>query len=140
MDKTIEINIETSLGLLDRATAKFATKGYAPCVKIYTNAYSIHSAQMSISPAFLLPRTRLYRSIPVTRIEGAVYAKSITIQPDAVVVSNCVNPDADDDGDGIPNLTEMVIGDAPDNGDDYTLMGVPSPAMIDNTQDQNSFL
>ena len=74
-----------------------------------------------------------------THIEGAVYAKSITIEPDAVLVSNCADPDEDDDGDGVPNLIEMVIGDAPNDGEDYTLMGVPSPAMIDNTQDQTVF-
>jgi len=43
-----------------------------------------------------------------------------------------VNPNADNDGDGIPNLTEMIVGDAPDNGEEYTMMGVPSEAMISN--------
>ena len=47
-----------------------------------------------------------------------------------------MDPDEDDDGDCVPNLIEMVIGDSSNDGEDYTLMGVPSPAMIDNTQVQ----
>jgi RHS repeat-associated protein len=136
MDKTIEVNIETSLGLSDRAVAKFATKGYAPCVKIYTNAYSI-SFGTDVNLTGILTAPNAAVSINSRdRIEGAVYAKSITLLPDAIVVSNCVDPNGDADGDGIPNLTEMVIGNAPDSGEVYTLMGVPSPAMIDNSREQ----
>ena len=139
MDKTIEINIETSLGFLDRATAKFKTSGYAPCVKIYTNAYSITiGTDVNLTGILTAPNAAV-TICSRTHVEGAVYAKSITLEPDAVLVSSCVNPNADDDGDCVLNLTEMVIGDAPDNGEDYTLMGVPTPAMIDNTQDQTVF-
>jgi len=139
LDKTIEINIETSLEFLDRATAKFATTGYAPCVKIYTNDYSVRiGTEVNLNGILTAPNAAV-TICSRTHIEGAVYAKSITIEPDAVLVSNCVDPNDDDDGDCVLNLTEMVIGDAPNNNEDYTLMGVPTPAMIDNTQDQTVF-
>ncbi|MBN1130161.1 MAG: fibronectin type III domain-containing protein [Chitinispirillaceae bacterium] len=41
INKVIEINVGTSLNLQDGAIAKFPVKGYAPCVKIYTNAYIV---------------------------------------------------------------------------------------------------
>ncbi|NLD99661.1 MAG: DUF4258 domain-containing protein, partial [Fibrobacter sp.] len=137
IDKTVEVNIETSLELLDRATAEFVTKGYAPCVKIYTNAYSIDIGTNVQLCGILTAPNALVNINSRTQIEGAIYAKSISLEPDAVVISSFVNPNADDDGDCIPNLTEMMIGDKPDRGDDYTLMGVPHPAVIDNSPDRS---
>lgn len=135
MDKTVEINVETNVELQDRATAKFVAKGYAPCVKLYTNAYAIRIGT-DINLAGIL--TAPHAAVTIcsrTKIEGAVYAKSISLEPDAIFMSSFINPDDDDDGDCVPNLTEMMLDDAPDDGEDFTLVAIPHPALIDNTGD-----
>ncbi|HEX2958167.1 MAG TPA: PA14 domain-containing protein [Chitinispirillaceae bacterium] len=135
MDKTIDINVETNLELQDRATAKFVDKGYAPCVKLYTNAYAIRIGT-DIDLAGILTAPHAAISIcSRTKIEGAVYAKSISLEPDAIFMSSFVNPDDDFDGDCVPNLTEMMLNDKPDDGEDFTLVAIPTPALIDNTDD-----
>lgn len=133
IDKTIAINIETSLGLLDRATAKFATKGYAPCVKIYTNAYSI-TIGTDVKLAGILTAPNAAVSINSrTSIEGAIYAKTISLQPDAVVESGCVSPNSDCDGDGIPNLVENVLGTDPADSLNYPYYAVQDKYVLSGT-------
>jgi RHS repeat-associated protein len=135
MDKTIDINVETNLELQDRSKAKFVAKGYAPCVKLYTNAYAIRIGT-DINLAGIL--TAPHAAVTIcsrTKIEGAVYAKSISLEPDAIFMSSFINPDDDDDGDCVPNLTEMMLNDAPDDGEDFTLVALPTPALIDNAED-----
>jgi RHS repeat-associated protein len=135
MDKTIEINVETTFELKNFATAKFPDKGYAPCVAIYTNAYSVNiGTDVKLNGILTAPNANVLIESR-TRIEGALYAKNISTRPAAVFMSSCINPNDDDDGDCILNLTEMMLSDEPDNPIAYSLIAAPHPAMIDNTED-----
>lgn len=137
MDKTVEINVETFLKFENDATAKFITKGYAPSVKIYTNAYEVYFGNTVKLTGILTAPHAAVTIQSRTAIEGAVYAKSISLSPEAVFLSSYINPNDDGDGDCVPNLTEMMLNDAPDDGEDYTLVAVPHPAMIDNSKPED---
>jgi RHS repeat-associated protein len=137
MDKTIQINVETTFELKNSATAKFPGKGYAPCVAIYTNAYSVNiGTEVTFNGILTAPNATVLIDSRTT-IDGAIYARNISTRPDAVFMSSCVNPNDDDDGDCILNLTEMLLRDEPDNPIAYSLVAAPHPAMIDNMQDQS---
>jgi RHS repeat-associated protein len=136
IDKTIDINVETSITLDDRATLKFVDKGYSPYVKIYTNTYALTiSNQVKITGILTAPHATVSIGSQ-TSIEGAVYAKIINFAPDAIVNSAFVDPNRDDDGDGVPTGIEMnpLIGTDPNDPASYTPVAIPESVTIDNTE------
>ncbi|MFP4418656.1 MAG: hypothetical protein ACLFSB_15440, partial [Chitinispirillaceae bacterium] len=67
--------------------------------------------------------------------DGELHARKIVVDPDAIINSNLANPEADSDGDGVPNITEVYMNTDPTDATSVIPVAVPSPALIDPSVD-----
>lgn len=72
-----------------------------------------------------------------TQCKGALYARKITLQPDVIMTADLLDPEGDEDGDGIENIIETVMGSDPMNSSDYPVIHGRDKLFIDNTVNQN---
>ena len=79
---------------------------------------------------------QLYNGV---QCDGALYAKKVLIEAVAGVESGGTDPDRDPDNDFVPSFSEYKLHTDPYDPLDYTAIGIPSNAMIDNTAEQTVF-
>ncbi|NLE02315.1 MAG: hypothetical protein GX640_20825, partial [Fibrobacter sp.] len=68
---------------------------------------------------------------------GAIYAKTITLEPDSRVMSSMVDPNGDADGDSIPNYLEIQMGTNPADPTSFKAAAIPDQSII-NTVDEDA--
>ena len=130
----VEIDVVGDVEFSDRSKMVFKDKGYIPFVRLYTNDDNMVriGCQVELNGILTAPHGDIHM-YSGAQCNGALYGKTITVEPDAVILSGMVNPETDSDGDGIPNLLEVVTNTDPEDPDDYKLIAVPHPLLIDNS-------
>lgn len=137
MAQNLEIKAAGEFIVSDRATMQFATTGYAPSVKIYTNDPNTISIGVNSKIAGLLYAPYALVSVySYTQCNGAIYAKQIKIEPYAIVTSSLVDLDGDADNDGVPNYIEVKNGTDPLDSLSFNMVAIPHPVIVDNAKNQ----
>jgi len=134
----LEIFINNEFEMSDRTKAKFAgTNTYSPAVRIYTNDPNVVriGTHVPIAGIIFAPQAEVQISDGV-QLDGAIYAKKVKIDAIANLESGVVNPDGDFDNDYVPTFSEYKLHTNPRDPLDYTAIGIPDNAMIDNTVGQ----
>ncbi|MBN1576041.1 MAG: fibronectin type III domain-containing protein, partial [Chitinispirillaceae bacterium] len=145
-DATVELDVEFSdmvdievsgdFELSDRSKVVFADEGYVPFIRFYTN--DANTVRIGCDVQFNGTLTAPHGNIAMysrAQCSGALYGKTITIEPDAVILSDMTNPESDNDGDGIANVLEVIMGTGLNDSTDFIPIAIPSKAWIDNSQD-----
>ncbi|MBN1603802.1 MAG: RHS repeat-associated core domain-containing protein [Chitinispirillaceae bacterium] len=133
----IDISSSGEFDLQDRAELKFNTLSYAPSVKIYSRDANILRIGVDAKTAGII--TAPFATVNMftgARCDGAIYAKVINVEPGAIINSAYVDPNRDDDGDGVPTGIEIdpEIGTDPTRPDSYKPVAIPDNVVIDNTK------
>lgn len=135
----IDISSAGEFDLQDRAELKFATSfTYAPSVQIYSRDQNELRIGVGVKTVGII--TAPFATVNMysgARCDGAIYAKNINVEPDAIINSTMVDPNRDDDGDGVPTGIEIdsVINTDPLNPASYKPVAIPDQVVIDNTNE-----
>jgi RHS repeat-associated protein len=142
-DAIIELDIETSdmveidvvgdVEFSDHSKMVFKEDGYVPFVRLYTNDANMVriGCQVELNGVLTAPHGDIHM-YSGAQCNGALYGKTITVEPDAVILSGMVNPENDNDGDGLPNYLEVVLGTDMDDSLSYVPIAIPSRSWLNN--------
>jgi len=132
----IDIEIGGDLEFSDRSKVTFADKGYIPLIHFYTNDSNTVriGCDVQFNGILIAPHGNV-AMYSRAQCSGAIYAKTITIEPDAVIMSEMTDPEKDSDGDHIANILEVVMNTDPFDPTSYHPIAIPSKAKIDNSSD-----
>jgi hypothetical protein len=127
------IDVATDITFSDRSTLTFSSKSYAPSVQIFTNdPDSIRiGTDVKLSGILIAPSAKI-QMYSRAQCDGAIYAKTIILEPDSKVMSSLVDPNGDADGDSVPNFLEIQIGTDPTNPVSFKAVAIPNQTIIDN--------
>ena len=131
----IEIDIQGNFQLSDRATMQLSGFSYAPTVQIYSNYNgNIQIGNDSRVAGIITAPNAVVNMYSRAQCDGAIYARQIIVEPDAIVASNLVDPEGDADGDGLSNYTEVFVTHTdPLDSLSYKEIASPCPSRIDNS-------
>jgi RHS repeat-associated protein len=133
----VDVQVEGYFELSDRSKVEFLNGGYVPFMRFYTNSTGM--VRLGVQVVFNGTLTAPHGDIHVysgTQCNGALYGKFITVEPGTVVNSGeVVNQCADNDGDKIANIIEILMGTDPDDASSFKPIAIPSEVCIDNTQE-----
>ncbi len=135
-DEMLDLEVAGDLELSDRSVVLLSNGGYVPFIRFYTNDTNTVriGCDVRFNGMLLAP---LGEIVMYSRAQcsGALYGKKVSIEPDAVILSDMIDPNGDRDGDGVPNVIEAITGTDPGDCSDYEQVAIPCPALIDNTQE-----
>ena len=136
MNDMVEIDVVGDVEFSDRSKMVFKEEGYVPFVRLYTNDDNMVriGCQVEINGIVTAPHGDIHM-YSGAQCNGALYGKTITVEPDAVILSGMVNPELDNDGDHIANYLEVILGTDMNDANSYYPIAIPSRAWIDNTSD-----
>lgn len=140
MIQNLEIRIAGDMAVNDRSTMLFQSTGYAPSVRIYTNDQNTVNISPDTRIAGLVyapfANVSMYSR---AQCNGAIYAKQITVEPDAIVSSSLVDLDGDADHDGDPNYIEVIhLHTDPLDSLSFKDIAIPDPVIVNtNYTDAN---
>lgn len=128
----IEIDIQRNMDISDRAKLRFSGFSYSPAVRMYTNdPDTLRIGCDAVISGILSAPNAVVNIFSRAQCDGAIYSKEIIIEPDVGVSSSLVNPDGDDDGDGISNYTEIFVTKTdPLDSNSYKKILIPFPSKI----------
>ncbi|NLD99463.1 MAG: RHS repeat-associated core domain-containing protein [Fibrobacter sp.] len=125
------IDVSGDVQFSDRSTVTFSDNSYSPSVQIYTN----DSDEISIGTNVIMSGILVAPHAKVivysnAQCNGAIYAKTITLEPDSRVMSSMVDPNGDADGDSIPNYLEILMGTNPADPTSFKAAAIPDKSII----------
>ncbi|MBN1759624.1 MAG: fibronectin type III domain-containing protein [Chitinispirillaceae bacterium] len=133
----VEVEVAGDLEFSDRSQVTFLDEGYIPFVRFYTNDDNTVRIGCDVQLNGML--TAPYGDVHIysrAQCNGAIYARIITIEPEAVVNSGSViNQCGDSDGDHIQDIIEVVMGTDPNDATSFIPIAIPSEACIDNSEE-----
>jgi len=136
MNDMADVDIEGDVEFSDRSEVIFKDKGYVPFIRFYTNDNNTVriGCNVKLNGTLIAPHGNI-GMFTGAQCTGALYAKTIRVEPDAIIFSDMTDPEKDSDGDGVANILEVVMGTDLHNANSYYPIAIPSRALIDNSQD-----
>ncbi|HEX2959705.1 MAG TPA: polymorphic toxin type 23 domain-containing protein, partial [Chitinispirillaceae bacterium] len=134
----IDISSAGEFAIQDRAELKFESLSYAPSVRIYSRDQNDLRIGVDAKVAGII--TAPFATVNIytgARCDGAIYAKIINVEPDAIINSEMVTDDDDYDNDGVPTRLEIincVRQTNPRDENEYEPQAIPDKLVIDNTE------
>lgn len=130
----VDIEVSGDMEFSDESKVIFKNDGYVPFVRFYTNDKNMVRVGCVVQLNGTL--TAPYGDIHLfsrTQCNGAIYGKTVTIEPDIQVVSDdVITQCTDSDGDHIQDVLEVILGTDPHDSSDYIPIAIPSESCIDN--------
>ncbi len=136
MNEMVEIQVGGEFEMSDYSRVVFKAEGYVPFIRLYTNDASTVriGCGAELNGTLTAPHAEVHM-YSRAQCRGALYAKTIVVEPEAVILSGDIaNQCEDSDGDKIANIIEVLTNTDPADPNDYIPMAIPSISCIDNTQ------
>ncbi|MBN1602931.1 MAG: hypothetical protein JW915_15085, partial [Chitinispirillaceae bacterium] len=130
----LDIHSSGEFDIQDGAELIFDSLSYAPSVRIYSRDQNTLRIGVNAKIAGLI--TAPFATVNMftgARCDGAIYAKIINVEPDAIINSAYIDPNGDEDGDGVLTGIEIDLGTDPTDPESYEAVLIPDNILIDNT-------